>query len=132
MCVLRKVGRVSSLSLFIFTILFAFLGEGLGQTPQWRESVTGSAGKSATVSTSTNITATANHLYLASISTKPDVAVSSVSGLGLNWTKVAAQCGGRGLSRTEVWKAIGTPSANGKVTATLSAIPAASVISVAR
>jgi hypothetical protein len=116
----------------VFIVLISFLGTALGQSPQWRESVTGSAGRTASVSTSTNVTATANHLYLAAISTKPNVAVSSVSGLGLNWTMAAAQCGGRGLSRTEVWKAIGTPSGNGKVTATLSAVPAASVISVSR
>jgi hypothetical protein len=73
-----------------------------------------------------------NHLYLAAISSKPDVAVNAVSGLGLNWIPVQWQCGGRSQTGMEVWMAQGVPSGDGAVTATLDAVPVNTVIVVSR
>ena len=60
------------------------------------------------------------------------MAVTGVSGLGLTWTRVRAQCAGRGSTGVEVWQARGTPSASGAVTATLASSPGRAVIAVSR
>ncbi|MGH7492998.1 MAG: InlB B-repeat-containing protein [bacterium] len=96
------------------------------------ETQTGGSTSLATVTTSTNLTAASGHLYLAAISFKSNVGVSNVSGLGLTWTRVQAQCGGRNQTGVEVWMAQGTPSANGAVTATLASTPSNAVIAVSR
>ena len=93
---------------------------------------TGSSTGSDSVVTSVALTSAANHLYLAAVSTNLDVAVSSVAGLGLTWTLVKAQCGARGQTRTEVWKALGSPTGGEVVTATLASTPSAAVIAVSR
>jgi hypothetical protein len=84
------------------------------------------------VATSTSLTAASGDLYLAAISFKSNVGVSSVSGLGLAWTRVKAQCAGRNQTGVEIWMAQGNPSGNGVVTATLSATPKSAVIAVSR
>jgi acid phosphatase len=85
------------------------------------------------VSTAANVVADTSQLYLAAISTtKPNVGVLSVSGLGLDWHVVKAQCSGRGTTGVEVWAAQGIPTASGIVTATLSAVPSAAVLDVSR
>jgi hypothetical protein len=61
----------------------------------------------------------ANHLYIASISTKPKKDVSRVDGLGLTWTRKAMQCSGNGATQVEIWYAIGAPNPSGNVTCTL-------------
>jgi hypothetical protein len=96
------------------------------------ETKTGSSTGSTSVSTSTSLTAASGHVYLAAISFKSNVGVSSVSGLGLTWTRVKAQCSGRDQTGVEIWMAQGTPSGNGVVTATLSATPKSAVIAVSR
>ncbi len=69
------------------------------------------------VTTSTDISAsTKNQLYITAVSTKANVEVGRISGLGLNWQRVAAQCSGRSNVRTDVWWAYGTVSP-GRVTA---------------
>jgi hypothetical protein len=93
--------------------------------------VTGASSSSTTV-TSASVTAAAGDLYLTGVATRSNVAVSSVSGLGLAWTRVAAQCGGSGAQRVEVWMARGTPSANGAVRATFGASASQAVIAVSR
>ncbi len=102
-----------------------------GSTPVHQQTVTGSAGATTTVASAT-ITGAAGHLYLAAISTRPRITVNALSGLGLTWTPVASQCGGRGNTAVEVWKAQGTPTGNGAVTATLASAPSNSVITVSR
>jgi uncharacterized repeat protein (TIGR02543 family) len=97
-----------------------------------QETQTGGSSGSTTVATSANVTAVNDHLYLAAISTRPKVQVTAVSGLGLNWTLVQAQCSGRDATGVEVWKAQGTPSSNGLVTATLASAPSNAVIAVSR
>ena len=84
------------------------------------------------MTTAASLTGVSGHLYLAAISTKPHVGVTGVSGLGLTWTLVQAQCSGRNQTSVEVWTAQGTPSANGTVTATLATVPSNAVIAVSR
>ena len=71
------------------------------------------------------------HLYLAAIATKSSGTVTGVSGLGLAWTRVRAQCGGRAQTGVEVWVGSGTPT-SGTVSATLQAAAVNAVIMVAR
>jgi len=96
-----------------------------------KETKTGAA-SSITVTTSASLTGVNGDFYLAAIAAKPNIAVSSVAGLGLTWTRVKAQCSGRNNSGMEVWMARGTPSGNGSVTATLAATPSNAVIAVSR
>ncbi|MFQ5947901.1 MAG: hypothetical protein ACE5KX_03460 [Acidimicrobiia bacterium] len=100
----------------------------------YEEVQTGSVHESSTltsVTTSASLTAVADHLYLAAISTKPDPVVNSVTGLDLTWTLVKAQCGTREQSRTEIWWAQGTPTA-GTVTANFTSYSGSAVIAVHR
>jgi len=55
-----------------------------------------------------------------------------VTGLGLTWTRVRAQCAGRNQTGVEVWQAQGTPSGDGPVTATFASAPVNAVIVVTR
>lgn len=112
------------------TAAFTEIGGGGGQITH-EETKTGGASSSMTVATSAALTGASGNLYLAAISTKPYVAVNSISGLGLSWTLVKKQCAGRNQTGVEVWQAQGTPSGNGIVTATLAASTTA-VISVSR
>jgi hypothetical protein len=84
------------------------------------------------VTTAGSLAAVSGHLYLAAISFKPDVTVSTVSGLGLVWTPVRAQCAGRSATGIEVWMAQGSPTIGGPVTATLASVPKSAVIAVSR
>jgi VCBS repeat-containing protein len=97
----------------------------------FQEVRTGGSTAATTVATGTALTAVAGDLYLAAISSKSYAPVTGVSGLGLAWTRVRAQCAGRGQTGVEVWMARGTPSP-GIVTATLSAAPNSAVIAVSR
>jgi hypothetical protein len=72
------------------------------------------------------------HLYLAAISTRPRVLVSSVSGLGLAWTLVKSKCAGRNTTGIEVWKALGEPSTDDTVKAILASAATNAVIAVSR
>ncbi len=96
------------------------------------ESQIGGSTRALTVTTAASLTGVSGHLYLAAISTKPHVGVIGVSGLGLTWTLVQAQCSGRNQTSVEVWTARGTPNANGTVTATLAKVPSNAVIAVSR
>jgi uncharacterized repeat protein (TIGR02543 family) len=101
------------------------------------ETQAGGSSNSTTVATSGSLTAASGQLYLAAISTKPLVKVDAVSGLGLSWRLVKAQCSGRGSSGVELWMAQatpggGTPSANEAVTAAFDSAPNNAVIAVSR
>jgi cellulose synthase/poly-beta-1,6-N-acetylglucosamine synthase-like glycosyltransferase len=100
----------------------------------FEEVQTGGSSSSNTVATSSSLTGATGQLYLAAVSTRAgSVTVSSVSGLGLTWTRVLQQCsGGTSQTRMEVWSAIGTPTGNGVVTATLSGAATNAVIAVSR
>jgi uncharacterized repeat protein (TIGR02543 family) len=96
------------------------------------ETQTGGSSNSTTVGTSASLTAASGQLYLAAISTKPRVQVNVVSGLGLNWKLVKAQCSGRNSSGVELWMAQGTPSGSEGVIATFDSAPNNAVIAVSR
>ncbi|MGH7457068.1 MAG: InlB B-repeat-containing protein, partial [bacterium] len=103
-----------------------------GTQVAFEEAKTGSISKSTIVATSANLTGASGQLYLAAISTKDNIAVTGVAGLGLNWTLLKAQCAGRNNTGVEVWMAQGTPSGNGAVTATFAARASDAVIAVSR
>ncbi len=90
----------------------------------------GSAGI-ATVATAAPIGGVPGQLYLAAIASKSLRSVTSVTGLGLTWTRVRAQCSGRSQTGVEIWKGVGSPS-SGLVTATLASAPSNAAIAVAR
>jgi hypothetical protein len=93
--------------------------------------VVGSSVSSTTVRSET-ITGQASNVYLAAISTRGNNLVSSVSGLGLTWSRAGAQCAGRGMTRTEIWVGTGTPISSGSVTASFATTPLSAVIAVSR
>jgi hypothetical protein len=93
---------------------------------------TGGSTMATTVTTATPLVGAPGQLYLAAISTRPNVKVNAVSGLGLDWTLVKAQCAGRNNISLELWMAQGTPSGNGQVIATLASAPSNAVIAVSR
>ncbi|MCK6623352.1 MAG: InlB B-repeat-containing protein, partial [Calditrichia bacterium] len=111
------------------TAEFALRGEG---SVTFEEVATGAASNNTTVTTSAPLTGVNGDLYLAAITSRQNVAVSSVSGLGLTWTLVDAQCAARSVTRVEVWMAQGTPDPSGTVTATLSASVSNLLIAVSR
>ncbi len=94
--------------------------------------VTGGSSGSSRVQTSSNVTAASDHLYLAAITSKSYKTVTSVTGLGLTWSEVLTQCGGRNQTGVTVWKAQGTPSGPGPVSATLSGSANNAAIAVSR
>lgn len=106
-----------------------FSGGGL---VQFEEVVSGGSTASLTVATETPPAAVANDLYLASITTKDLEQVASVSGMGMNWSLVAKQCGGRGQTGVEVWMARSSSPTAAAVTATFAAPADAAVIVVSR
>jgi uncharacterized repeat protein (TIGR02543 family) len=89
-----------------------FVAQG-ASTVTFEEIETGSASDSMTVTTSSPLTGEADNLYLAAISTRGNIPVSSVSGLGLTWTLLYAQCSGRAVTGVEVWMAQGMPIDSG-------------------
>jgi hypothetical protein len=96
------------------------------------ETLTGGTSNSTVVKTSTLVSGVAEHLYLAAISTRPRVLVSSVSGLGLTWTLVKSKCAGNNTTGIEVWKALGGPSTDDTVKAILASAATNAVIAVSR
>jgi 3-phytase len=97
-----------------------------------RGTVTTGVSDTRTVRTGSNVTAAAGQVYLAAISTEPRRTVSSVSGLGLTWTRIKDQCGSRGRIGVSLWIGRGTPTASARVTATLASSTDDAVISVSR
>jgi hypothetical protein len=96
------------------------------------ETKTGGATSSALLATAANLTGVKDHLYLAAITTRPRTKVNSVTGLGLKWTLVKAQCSGRGNIGIELWMAQGAPASVGIVNANLASAPYNSAIVVSR
>jgi VCBS repeat-containing protein len=96
------------------------------------EVVGGGSTSSNVVSTTGDVTAADTHLYLATIAAKNFRETTAVTGLGLAWAPVVSQCGARGQTGIAIWAATGTPSGNGRVTATLASAPNAAVIIVTR
>jgi hypothetical protein len=97
-----------------------------------QETRSGASTDSRSVSTAGPLAAAGGDLYLAAIAFKPNVTVTGVSGLGLAWSPVRAQCAGRNQTGIAIWQARGQPTSGGVVTATLSATPQSAAIAVTR
>jgi hypothetical protein len=97
----------------------------------FEEAVLG-GGSGGSVTTSGNVTAVPGDFYLAAISTRALSDPSDVTGLGLTWTRVTTQCGGRGQTGVDVWRSEGTPTGDGPVTATIPDGSANAVVVVSR
>ncbi|MCG8604214.1 tandem-95 repeat protein, partial [bacterium] len=96
------------------------------------ETLTGGSKESKVVTTAGAITGMRDNVYLAAITSKPVREVSFISGLGLSWTRIRRQCGGRNQTGVEVWVAHGTPIADEPVSATFLKAPKNAAISVSR
>ncbi len=112
------------------TVALSVGGSGSG-TVTFRDVQTGGSTALATVSTTGTVSGVAGDLFLACVATKSNRSVTGVSGLGLSWSRVRAQCGGRGQTNIEIWMARGTAS-TGSVTATLASAADNATIAVAR
>jgi hypothetical protein len=100
--------------------------------PVLEEFQTGASTGARAVSTAAPLAAVGGDLYVAAIASKPNVAVTGVSGLGLAWSPVRAQCAGRGQTGVAVWQARGQSGAAGGVGASFSGEATNAVISVSR
>jgi hypothetical protein len=114
------------------TAAFGPVSGGGGGSVVFEEVKTGVSSLSNSVSTSENITGANGNLYLAAIASKDRENVQSVSGLGLNWIKIKAQCSGRDQTGVEIWMASGNPGGNDVVAATFNAVADNAIIAVAR
>jgi len=103
-----------------------------GSGTVFEEEQSGSSADSSSVSIASPIAGVDGALYLAAVSSKKFAGVTGVTGLGLTWSPVRAQCGGRSQTGVSVWQARGQPTGDDVVTATLASAPSASVISVSR
>jgi hypothetical protein len=99
--------------------------------PTFEEVRDGGSAGSSSVTTNTSLLGVTGHLYLAAVSSKPYEEVTTVTGLGLTWTRLAAQCAGRNQTGIDLWWAQGNPT-TGPITATLAAAPNNAAIAVAR
>jgi 3-phytase len=99
---------------------------------RFEEARTGGSLSSATVTTDQPLGAAPDDLYVAAVSTRPAVSVSSITGLGLTWSRLRSQCAGRNQTALEVWTAQGLPAAAGAVTASLAQAATSAAISVSR
>jgi uncharacterized repeat protein (TIGR02543 family) len=100
--------------------------------PALREVRTGTATDASAVATDAPLAAESDDLYLAAIASRPNASVSFVSGLGLTWTPVRAQCAARSQTGVAVWQARGQPTAAGVVTASFGSLARHAVLAVAR
>ncbi len=105
---------------------------GGGGPVVFEEIQTGSAIESEIVSLDAPISAVSGDLYLAAITSKNRRDVVSVTGLGLSWNRVKAQCSGRDQTGVEVWMAIGNADGDGIVSAAFTHATTNSVIAVSR
>jgi hypothetical protein len=106
-------------------------GSTASATPTFEEVQHGGSAGLTTVTTAVPLLGVNGHLYLAAVSSKSYLPVTTVTGLGLTWTRVATQCAGRHQTGIDLWWAIGTAS-TGTVTATYDTAPNTALIVVAR
>ncbi|MCC7442921.1 MAG: hypothetical protein IT285_14910 [Bdellovibrionales bacterium] len=132
---------------FVGTDSFAYRVSSLGKeavgtvsvtvspkTPPAAEEVkSGTATASATVATSSSLTAASGQTYVAFVSHHDDaISVTSVSGLGLTWTLIERQCTTQNNGSIEAWSAAGTSPSSTTVTANLSGPASSAQIAVVR
>ncbi|MFQ5946682.1 MAG: Ig-like domain-containing protein, partial [Anaerolineae bacterium] len=116
----------------VASVTISRAGGGPGDAVMYEETQTGEASNAATVTTAGSLTGVSGDLYLAAVSMKPYREVTDVSGLGLSWTEGRGQCAGRNQTGVAVWWALGVPTGDGPVTATLAGTPKNAVIAVSR
>lgn len=116
------------------TITATFIPQGGigGETIVHKETKIGGTSGFTTIATFEPLTAVNGDLYLAAFAPRPAVPIVSVSGLGLTWTRVLSQCADDNSTSIEIWKARGTPTASGPVSAVLSGVPFAAVMAASR
>jgi hypothetical protein len=98
--------------------------------PTFTEVVQGGSTNSNTITTGTS-SGGADSFYLAAVSAKPTRQVVAVTGLGLTWSRLTTQCGGRSQTGVDLWWAQGH-AGSGEITATLDTAPINAVMAVAR
>ena len=109
--------RITGLVAGVLAFVLSTAGLSFAQIVH-EETKFGTAGAGLNVTTAASLTGANGNLYLAAITTKPKVGVTSVSGLGLTWKPVKAQCSGRNSTNVQIWMAQGTPTGNAAVSAT--------------
>jgi hypothetical protein len=97
-----------------------------------QETRTGSSTGDGSVSTAASLAAAAGQLYLAAVSVRPRLDVTSVSGLGLAWTELVDQCSGEDGTGLSLWWALGAPAVAGNVGASFAGTASSAVIVVSR
>jgi hypothetical protein len=134
-----RAARKQLLQLVLATAILCSGASALAQTGGivLEEVVTGESLESAFVTTSTDVTAVSDDLYLAAVSSKRFDLTIAVNGLGLLWTPVVEQCSGdddSGNSSTgaAIWMARGVPAGSGPVSAQLASKSRSAVITVVR
>jgi hypothetical protein len=93
---------------------------------------TGASENADVVTTGAPLVAGEGDLYVAAIAFKSDSVVIAVSGLGLVWEPVAAQCSARSQTGVALWQASGQPLGDEAVTAHFESSPRSAVIGVSR
>jgi hypothetical protein len=102
------------------------------ETVGYVDTVSGTGGNVGTV-VSAAVALNADYEYLVEISRRNTAAaVSSVVGMGTTWTEVLDVSGAGAVVRTSLWRPVSPPTAGGTITASFSALPTASVITVSR
>ena len=117
------------------TTVSAYFSEipiGGGGPVVYEGTVTGGATEMESVATDGNVLAVPGDFYVAAIVTKNVSDVLSVSGMGLDWSLLKAQCSGRSMTGVEIWIGSGTPAGDDVVVATLASSPSNSIIAVSR
>jgi hypothetical protein len=116
------------------SVVVGLAGSAVSQPPPVDEiTVTGSfqGGSSGanSVATSVPVPVSPARLYVAYVSTKSNVAVTGVSGLGGSWSPVEAQCGGRNQTGVAAFATTSATSSS-VVTATMGSAPSNAALAV--
>jgi hypothetical protein len=101
-------------------------------TVSFVSSASGVAAATTLVETATTMSAGPDAVYLASIASRSNVTVSSVTGLGLTWRQVATSCAGRSQAHLALWVASGSPTSSGVVQARFASSTKAAALVVHR
>lgn len=102
------------------------------ETVAFQDVKTGNSAAVGTVATSASVTAVNNHFYIAAVGREANAVVSSISGIGLTWTKLLQKDSDDANRAVDVWYAQGTVTTSGVVTASFATNPTTAHISVSR
>lgn len=98
--------------------------------PYVKESTVGTVEKSGVTSVSTRdqLTASVDNFYLVTVSTKPNVIPTKITGLGLKWQPIKYQCSGRNQTQISLYKGVGVALTSGIITAYFNSFNGGAVI----